>query len=221
MKRPGVNEKKTADPDHEPDLYKISELHPVPSNAAAMDESILLECTVQGGPKARMPIYLGGSATSNTASVMTTFAAPTTTMMAPTAAPGHMIFPTATLAPEQQEMMMWKQPAVPTLAAARSSPNPTHPSAGAAMVSAPPSPSTGAPAAMTMPAAVGHAATAPVAAGPAAVNPMAFAAIDPSAAAQFAAGFAMATAFSQQHFMSMFQQMAQPQQQQPPQQQGL
>jgi hypothetical protein len=57
MKRPGVSEKQSADPEHEPDFYKIAEEHPVPEKAD--DESILLQCTLQGGPKARMPIYYG------------------------------------------------------------------------------------------------------------------------------------------------------------------
>jgi HSF-type DNA-binding len=57
MKRPGVSEKQASDPEHEPDFYKIDEEHPVPERAA--DESILLQCTLQGGPKARMPIYFG------------------------------------------------------------------------------------------------------------------------------------------------------------------
>lgn len=57
MKRPGVAEKQAADPEHEPDFYKISETNPVPEKSE--DESILLQCTVQGGPKARMPIYSG------------------------------------------------------------------------------------------------------------------------------------------------------------------
>ena len=58
MKRPGVSEKQAADPDHEPDLYKISEEFPVPEKAAG-DDSVLLQCTLEGGPKARMPIYSG------------------------------------------------------------------------------------------------------------------------------------------------------------------
>jgi len=58
MKRPGVAKKLPADPDHEPDLYRISELFPLPLKAAD-EESILLPCTLQGGPKARMPIYSG------------------------------------------------------------------------------------------------------------------------------------------------------------------
>lgn len=57
MKRPAVAQKQAADPEHEPDLYKISELHPVPDHYT--DESVLLQCTLQGGPKARMPIYTG------------------------------------------------------------------------------------------------------------------------------------------------------------------
>jgi hypothetical protein len=58
MKRPGVSQKTAADPDHEPDLNKISEQLPIPDKPAN-DESILLRCTVEGGPKARMPIYSG------------------------------------------------------------------------------------------------------------------------------------------------------------------
>jgi HSF-type DNA-binding len=57
MKRPGVSQKQASDPDHEPDLYKISEMHPVPEKAE--DDAVLLQCTLQGGPKARMPIYSG------------------------------------------------------------------------------------------------------------------------------------------------------------------
>lgn len=62
MKRPGVAKKLAADPDHEPDLYKISEMHPVPTTYE--DDSILLQCTLQGGPKARMPIYSGSFSSS-------------------------------------------------------------------------------------------------------------------------------------------------------------
>lgn len=57
MKRPGVSEKQAADPDQEPDFYKIADENPVPEKAE--DESVLLQCTLQGGPKARMPIYFG------------------------------------------------------------------------------------------------------------------------------------------------------------------
>ena len=61
MKRPGVSEKVAVDVDHEPDFYKISEISPVPEKAD--DDSIMLHCTVNGGPKARMPVY-GGSVLS-------------------------------------------------------------------------------------------------------------------------------------------------------------
>jgi hypothetical protein len=75
MKRPGVSQKQTADPDHEPDLYKISEMHPIPENAAAgggssYDDSILLHCTLQGGPKARMPIYSGAMSAASKNAIM-------------------------------------------------------------------------------------------------------------------------------------------------------
>ncbi|KAL3922872.1 MAG: hypothetical protein SGILL_001973 [Bacillariaceae sp.] len=63
MKRPGVSEKQAVDPDHEPDFYKIAEESPVPEKAE--DDSILLQCTLQGGPKARMPIYFGSGATAS------------------------------------------------------------------------------------------------------------------------------------------------------------
>jgi hypothetical protein len=52
---PDVATKQAADPEHIPDLYNISEMHPVPDMAADY-YSILLQCTVEGGPKARMPI---------------------------------------------------------------------------------------------------------------------------------------------------------------------
>ena len=57
MKRPRISLKHVTDPEHEPDLYKISEERPVPLKPA--DESILLHCVLQGGPKARMPVYQG------------------------------------------------------------------------------------------------------------------------------------------------------------------
>jgi len=55
MKRPGVSEKMAADPDHEPDLAKISEQFPVPLRPTN-EQSTLLHCTLHGGPKARMPV---------------------------------------------------------------------------------------------------------------------------------------------------------------------
>jgi hypothetical protein len=63
MKRPRVSVKQVTDPEHEPDLYKISEERPVPMKPA--DESILLHCTLQGGPKARMPVYQGNLSKSS------------------------------------------------------------------------------------------------------------------------------------------------------------
>lgn len=71
MKRPGIAAKVAADADHEPDFYKISEMHPVPEKAD--DESIMLICTLQGGPKARMPVYCGSSEAVNAAANMSSF----------------------------------------------------------------------------------------------------------------------------------------------------
>ncbi|CAJ1934300.1 unnamed protein product [Cylindrotheca closterium] len=56
MKRHGVSEKQSADPDHEPDFYKISEEHPLPVEGPD-DESILLPHILTEGPKARMPVF--------------------------------------------------------------------------------------------------------------------------------------------------------------------
>lgn len=73
MKRPGVSEKVATDPENEPDLYKISEMFPVPLKAE--DDNILLPCTIQGGPKARMPIQSIISKYSPTPSAVTSSAA--------------------------------------------------------------------------------------------------------------------------------------------------
>jgi HSF-type DNA-binding len=54
MKRPGVSQKAPVDPDREPDLYRISEIFPVPERA--QDDSIMLFSTLNGGPKARISI---------------------------------------------------------------------------------------------------------------------------------------------------------------------
>mmetsp|Transcript_17926 Transcript_17926/g.26530 ORF Transcript_17926/g.26530 Transcript_17926/m.26530 type:complete len:380 (+) Transcript_17926:16-1155(+) len=62
MKRPGVAEKEAAAAEHEPALQKISVIYPVPEKAD--DDSIMLQFTVSGGPKARMPIYSGGGFSS-------------------------------------------------------------------------------------------------------------------------------------------------------------
>lgn len=55
MKRHGVSEKLAADPDHEPDFYRISQEQPVPERGPD-DDSILLPHILMDGPKARMPI---------------------------------------------------------------------------------------------------------------------------------------------------------------------
>lgn len=55
MKRPGVAEKVAVDPEHEPDLAKISEMYPVPLKPAD-EETIMLPCILQNGPKARMTV---------------------------------------------------------------------------------------------------------------------------------------------------------------------
>jgi len=53
MKRPGIAKKVTGDPEHEPDLSHISELHPVPE--AKADETVLLPCALVTRPKALAP----------------------------------------------------------------------------------------------------------------------------------------------------------------------
>jgi hypothetical protein len=55
MKRPGPSKKPSVDPDHEPDLYKIGEEHPVPEKGSNPDD-ILFPSTLIGGPKARMNV---------------------------------------------------------------------------------------------------------------------------------------------------------------------
>jgi hypothetical protein len=72
MKRPGVSEKKTADPTAEPDLYEISKRCPLNETTAKNDDSIRLQCTLDGGPKARMPIicYPGTAASATSSSGM-------------------------------------------------------------------------------------------------------------------------------------------------------
>jgi HSF-type DNA-binding len=54
MKRPGVAQKLHANPDHEPDLYRLSELHPVPECAGK--QSIMSFSTLLGGQKARQSL---------------------------------------------------------------------------------------------------------------------------------------------------------------------
>ena len=61
MKRPGVSKKVNVDAEHEPDFYAISDMHPLPDGSDA-DGNILLPCTLMGGPKARVPVGMMGSA---------------------------------------------------------------------------------------------------------------------------------------------------------------
>jgi hypothetical protein len=89
MKRPGVSEKQAADADQEPDFYKIAEESPVPEKAE--DASILLECTLQGGPKARMPIFFG-TLNSNTSSSANTVASAEGSMPCTVSASQHLHF---------------------------------------------------------------------------------------------------------------------------------
>jgi hypothetical protein len=54
MKRPGVAQKLHVNPDHEPDLYRISELHPVP--VKTKEQSIMSFSTLLGGQNARQSL---------------------------------------------------------------------------------------------------------------------------------------------------------------------
>lgn len=62
MKRPGVAQKLQVNPKHEPDLYKISELHPLPERANK--ESVVLFSTLAGGAKTFLTIGSSLSVTS-------------------------------------------------------------------------------------------------------------------------------------------------------------
>ena len=234
MKRPGVSEKQAADPEHEPDFYKINEERPVPEKSE--DDSILLQCTLQGGPKARMPICYGSYPVVRT---------PTMPVNPAVAGYGDMKMP-APAQPLQQYQahaittaaepisLNAFQPAVAdsqagmNFAANQSSPMPYNPSQPQAAIGVPPQ-------AAQMPM------YSPPVAQPAPVvdqapNPMvppanvAAAFQASSAASQFAAGFAAATALSHQQFRNILgqalasfptngQQQVQPPQQVAPQQQ--
>jgi HSF-type DNA-binding len=204
MKRPGPSEKKTANPDHEPDLYQISEEHPVPEKAD--DDSILLQCTVQGGPKARMPIYWGStmSATAVTAPSLMELAQAAT----PTDQLAFSAFQRAMGASEQQ-VISNQRPVSPMQDSPLASPKPlvnnvpfvAFPVANSAPTVAP------------SPQGNHFAALA-------AANQMALQmpTMNVAAASHFAAGFAAATAFTQQHYNAMFSSMQQSMQQQAQQQ---
>lgn len=64
MKRPAVSEKKAANPNHEPQFYEIAKLHPLPEKME-QHENILMLCTLQGGPsRVRVPIFGPGGSVS-------------------------------------------------------------------------------------------------------------------------------------------------------------
>ena len=210
MKRPGVKQKKTADPEHEPDLYEISQENPVPEKAD-FDDSILLNCTVQNGPRARVPIYTGPATASNAMSFMPQ--QPMVPSMAFNPAPASTPSPAASVSTENSANM-------------KMSPMSTE-STQKQVVTMP----TAMPSFLTIPAPIAASAqqtpapVAPTAANFAAFNHMAMQAMpvamnmNASAASQFAAGFAAATAFSQHHFSTVFNMAQQQQQQQQAQQQ--
>lgn len=194
MKRPGVAEKQASDPDQEPDFYLISEAHPVPDRAE--DESIMLQCTLQGGPKARMPIYFGALTSSmarphtQPGSAVCNYMTSPSTSTPNSGVPSH---PYHTMQPTQTQFQL----------------------------GAPLDPNNPGNAFLTMPiplnshgeATPGYALHAhqseqhqhhsgPVAAAPTAVDPSQPFPIPTNTNPQFAAGFAAAAALSQQHFQS-------------------
>ena len=192
MKRPAVNQKKTTDPEHEPDLYKISEENPVPEKVD--DDSILLHCTVQGGPRARMPIYTGPTLGSHSHNGMS-MQMPTSMMMDASSVGSNdskpqamKISPVAEAPKPVVTMPVANMPSFLTL------PTPTAPSAAAPPAAVQPTPAQF--------AAFNHMAA------------MQSMPMNAAAASQFAAGFAAATAFSQHHFSTMLGTLAQQQQQQ-------
>ena len=192
MKRPGIKQKKTGNPEEEPDFYKISNLHPVPEKAA--DDSILLECTMKGGPKARMPIY---TAVSSSPSYLSASSRSVSAV------------PSGTVA----QMPFQNSLALSTQIAAKP-PVSLAPAAVATVPVAVPAADTKAQPAfqpMVFPAF-------PVMDPAAMAQLPGFAGIDQASAAQFAAGFAMAAAYSQQTFMtSMMEHMKSKQKQEGPQ----
>lgn len=100
MRRPGVSEKVATDVDHEPDFYAISEMYPVPEKAE--DDSIMLQCTLEGGPKARMPIYSGSSIMTSSGLVLDAPKA----VAAPTVNEGSVSLELSTLTPFQRSVVV-------------------------------------------------------------------------------------------------------------------
>lgn len=93
MKRPGPSKKATADPEHEPDFYKISEEYPVPEKNSLSDDMLYLPSTLMGGPKNCIPLRSSTTMTHTLPDSTTTAtypfshltsAASTTTATAPT-----------------------------------------------------------------------------------------------------------------------------------------
>lgn len=199
MKRPGVAEKKTADPEHEPDLYKISELHPLPTTASG-DDFNLLHATLQGGPKARVPIYsgfLGSYAGSSGAQA---------TELPPRDQFVLEAFQQSIAASEDQFRGFSTRPATSTVRQP-SSPLPSYMTAGSSASSL---------------AASRNLLACDRLSALAVANQLSFRAAPPchstnlsaafnasSAASQFAAGFAAATAYSQQQFRNILGNLAQ------------
>lgn len=212
MKRLVKSSKKRAiDPTREPDLFKISELYPLPEEA--QDESIMLSCTVQGGPKARMPVCDGSRAFQKAQAMNAPLArhtskdefsqiAPkeTTLPTSPTTVPTKVVSPP--VSPGATAPMF--RPATPP------SPQAQMPCSPEKQAQAPPAPflSTSLPlTSMLMPPASLYAAYPYAPSGMVMMPPMAaFPGTQPAdsdAAASFAAGFAAATAFSHQHFSKL------------------
>jgi HSF-type DNA-binding len=242
MKRPAVAEKQASDPDQEPDFYRISEELPLPEKAE--DETILLNCTVQGGPKARMPIYTGSLLP--TVSIALSGSKPPASAASPQLPPRDQTalsgFQAALGASELQlKALSFAGPSGAAASSAAPSPSPpmAPPVAAAAPVAAPPAastpfaqftspmnpvpflpPSTFLPNSMPLPFQIHGSADARVsplanasrlafgagafgAGAPAATAPATPPVLPDMAAAQFAAGFAAATALSQQQLRNV------------------
>lgn len=260
MKRPGVSEKKTASPEHEPNLLEISKFHPVPEKIDE-DESVLLQCTLQGGLRARVPIFAGTAGIGVALSPLTAAHLPRKleTMPAAAVAPqtqtpstggGYLAARDRALlesyqqafsaSGEQWRMLATQGPAAASFANLNSStPHGSLPHQSF-LGRAPPSTSAAAAAASMMDTGNATSAVASVASyqrnsqlqALAAVNqlsrpyPSAAAhrmpasatpitdALNSTAASQFAAGFAAATAFSNHQFRNMLDNLTQQQQQQ-------
>jgi hypothetical protein len=207
MKRPGVAQKQAADPEHEPDFYKIAEHLPVPEKAE--DDSILLQCTLSGGPKARMPIYSGFSTSMSTMDSKPAAVETTTTQLTPRDQQALSAFQQSLGASECQMKSLSVAAAPPAVAQAQPvyvPPTAFYSSQPNTLMLPASNTSTG-----------GNKMHALAAANQLAFsNPnMAAAFQASSAASQFAAGFAAATALSHQQLRTMLGSMGVPIQDQP------